>query len=48
VIKGHRISTDLRLNAFMIHLSYRLLDAAPVIFACALLLTCGDRGCCKD
>src|SRR5205807_10579003 len=36
-IKGHPISADPRLNAFIIQLSYRLLDAS-LISACALLL----------
>src|SRR5207248_7787864 len=47
-IKGHRISTDLRLNAFVIQLSYRLLDASSLISACALLLPYGNRSCCQD
>src|SRR5213079_2592556 len=37
-VKGHRISTDLRLNAFIIQLPYGLLDAASLISVCALLL----------
>ena len=32
-VKGHRISTDLRLNAFTIQLSYGLLNAASLISA---------------
>src|SRR5262249_9572248 len=46
-IKGHHISTDLGLNAFIIQLPNGLLDAASLISACALLLPEGDRGCCK-
>src|SRR5436309_1857849 len=45
-IKGHRISTDLRLNAFIIQLSYGF-NAALLISACALLLSRGDRDCRK-
>jgi hypothetical protein len=37
-IKGPGISTDLCLNAFIIQLPYRLLDAASLIFACGLPL----------
>src|ERR1051325_2504627 len=45
-VKGHRISIDLRLNAFIIQLSYRLLDAASLICACARRLPSGDEGRC--
>jgi hypothetical protein len=37
-IKGDCISTDLRLNAFIIQLPYGSLDAACLISACTLLL----------
>src|SRR5205814_9697606 len=37
-VKGQRISPDLRLNAFMIQLSYGLLNAASLISVSTLLL----------
>ncbi|MEP6601503.1 MAG: hypothetical protein ABJB49_06775, partial [Nitrospirota bacterium] len=46
-VKGHRISTDLRLNAFIIHLFYGLLNAAFLISASALLLPYDNTGRCK-
>src|SRR3954469_8375253 len=46
-VERRRISVDLCLNAFIIQLSYGLLEAASFIFALALLLPWGDRGSCQ-
>ena len=39
---------NLCLNAFIIQLSYDLLNAASLISTCALLLPFAHRGHCKD